>query len=261
MAILDKRIDDYIGKSAEFARPILQHLRQLVHQANPDVKETIKWGFAFFDYKGPLCSMASFKQHCVFGFWKSKLLQDPDGHLSERANQGGDAMGNLGRITSLNDLPPDDVLINFIKQASRLNEEGVKLPVSSKKVKGELVIPDFLKERLIENPAADTAFEKFSTTNKREYVDWLNEAKTDETRARRLETAMEWIAEGKIRNWKYTRHLSLPYGHFQSRISGISSPCMEMYCLCSRSFFRIACLMCAPMRSSLGTRSMTSITR
>jgi len=205
MPILDKRIDDYIGKSAEFAKPILQHMRHLVHQANPDVKETIKWGFAFFDYKGPLCSMASFKQHCVFGFWKSKLLKDPEGHLSERANQGGEAMGNLGRITSLSDLPPDKVLIDFIKEASRLNEEGVKLPAPPKKDKGELVIPDYLTEGLKMNAAAQVTFNKFSLTNKREYVDWLNEAKSEETQSRRLETTLDWIAEGKVRNWKYVR--------------------------------------------------------
>jgi uncharacterized protein YdeI (YjbR/CyaY-like superfamily) len=205
MVILDKRIDDYIGKSAEFARPILEHLRLLVHQANPDVKETIKWGFASFDYKGPLCSMASFKQHCVFGFWKSKLLHDPKGYLHERSNQGGEAMGNLGRITSLSDLPPDEILINFIKEASHLNEDGVKLPQSPKKDKGELVIPDVLVNRLKNNAAARATFDKFSTTNKREYVDWINEAKTGETKARRLETALEWMAEGKVRNWKYVR--------------------------------------------------------
>jgi uncharacterized protein YdeI (YjbR/CyaY-like superfamily) len=205
MAILDKRIDDYIGKSAEFARPILEHLRHLVHQANPDVKETIKWGFAFFDYKGPLCSMASFKQHCVFGFWKAKLLHDPEGYLSERANQGGDAMGNLGRITSLSDLPPDEILINFIKEASHFNEDGIKLPKSPKKDKGELVLPEMLVNGLKKNAAAQAVFDKFSTTNKREYVDWLNEAKTEETRALRLKTALEWIAEGKVRNWKYLR--------------------------------------------------------
>jgi uncharacterized protein YdeI (YjbR/CyaY-like superfamily) len=205
MVILDKRIDDYIGKSAEFARPILEHLRHLVHQANPDVKETIKWGFASFDYKGPLCSMASFKQHCVFGFWKSKLLHDPEGYLSERSNQGGEAMGNLGRITSLSDLPPDEILINFIKEASHLNKDGVKLPQPPKKDKGELVIPDALVNGLKKNVAAQATFDKFSTTNKREYVDWINEAKTEETKARRLETAIEWMAEGKTRNWKYVR--------------------------------------------------------
>jgi uncharacterized protein YdeI (YjbR/CyaY-like superfamily) len=149
--------------------------------------------------------MASFKQHCVFGFWKAKLLHDPEGHLSERANQGGEAMGNLGRITSLSDLPPDQVLINFIKEASRLNEEGIKLPPPPKKDKGELLLPGDLIEGLSRNSAAMETFNKFSNSSKREYVDWLNEAKTDETRARRLETALEWIAEGKIRNWKYVR--------------------------------------------------------
>lgn len=205
MASIDKRIDDYIDKSAEFAKPILQHLRHLVHHANPNVKETIKWGFASFDYKGPLCSMASFKQHCVFGFWKAKLLHDPEGHLSERANQGGEAMGNLGRITSINDLPPDNILINFIREASRLNDEGIKLPAPPKKDKGELVIPGYLKESLKMNAAARDTFEKFSPTNKREYIEWINEAKTEETKARRLETAIEWMAEGKVRNWKYVR--------------------------------------------------------
>jgi len=205
MPILDKRIDDYIDKSAEYARPILTHLRQLVHRANPDVQETIKWGFASFDYKGPLCSMASFKQHCVFGFWKAKLLNDPEGHLSERSNQGGDTMGNLGRITSINDLPPDEVLIGFIKEASMLNEEGIKLPAPPKKEKGELFVPDYLMEELQKNSDALATFNKFSPTNKREYVEWIHEAKTDETRARRLETALEWMAEGKVRNWKYVR--------------------------------------------------------
>ncbi len=205
MAIEDKRIDDYIGKSAEFARPVLQHLRNLVHLANPNVKETIKWGFPSFDYKGPLCSMASFKQHCVFGFWKAKLLNDPEGYLSERSNQGGDAMGNLGRITSLSDLPPDEVLLNFIREASHMNEDGVKPPSAPKKEKGELIIPDALMQGLNKNSAAQITFNKFSNTNKREYIDWINEAKTEQTRARRLETALEWMAEGKEKNWKYVR--------------------------------------------------------
>lgn len=202
MADFDKRIDDYIEKSDEFAKPILQHLRILIHEANANVTETIKWGFPSFDYKGPLCSMASFKKHCVFGFWKAKLLHDPEGYLSERSNQGGDAMGNLGRITSLNDLPPDSILIDFIKEASSLNEQGIKLPPGIRK-NDEPVISDFFMENLKKNKTALAIFEKFSNTNKREYLNWINEAKTEETRNRRMETAMTWIAEGKIRNWKY----------------------------------------------------------
>jgi hypothetical protein len=116
----DPRIDAYIAQSADFTKPVLKHLRKLVHQACPDAEETIKWSFASFDYKGPFCSMASFKQHCVFGFWKSKLLMDPGNYLGERFNQGGEAMGNMGRITSLKNLPPDRVILNFIKQAKKL---------------------------------------------------------------------------------------------------------------------------------------------
>jgi uncharacterized protein YdeI (YjbR/CyaY-like superfamily) len=201
----DKRIDDYIEKSAEFARPVMRHLRDLIHRANPDVAETMKWGMPSFDYKGPLCSMASFKKHCAFGFWKAKLLNDPEGHLSERSNQGGEAMGNLGRIAGLGDLPPDSVLLDFIRQASRLNDEGVKLPPPPKKEKAGLNIPEYILEAVKRNREALATFEKFSTTNKKEYVDWIVEAKTDETRNKRLETAINWMAEGKIRNWKYIR--------------------------------------------------------
>ncbi len=200
----DKRIDAYIERSADFAKPVLNHLREIVHKANPRVTETIKWSFASFDYKGPLCSMAAFKQHCVFGFWKAKLLSDPHGYLRENSNHGGEAMGNLGRITGMADLPPDEVLIDLIRQASALNEKGIKAPIE-KKVREELVIPGYFEVHLEKNALAKEVFEKFSTTNKREYVEWITEAKTEETRRKRLDQAMEWIAEGKIRNWKYVR--------------------------------------------------------
>ena len=205
MTTIDNRIDAYIESSGKFAQPILSHLRQLVHEANSDVKETIKWGFASFDYKGPLCSMASFKKHCVFGFWKAKLLNDPEGYLGERFNQGGEAMGNMGRITTLRDLPPDAVIIDFIRQASTLNDKGIKLPAPPKKEKSALIIPAYFMETLSKNKSALDAFENFSLSGKKEYVDWIEEAKTDETRNRRLETALEWMAQGKSRNWKYER--------------------------------------------------------
>jgi uncharacterized protein YdeI (YjbR/CyaY-like superfamily) len=205
MGTKDKRVDAYIAKSADFAQPILRHLRQLVHKACPDVQETIKWSFASFDYKGPLCSMAAFKQHAVFGFWKSKLLKDPKNYLGERYNQGGEAMGNLGKITSLKDLPPDAAILDFIKQAKKLNDEGVKLPPKPKKPRGELVVPDYLTSALNKNKKAKVTFEAFSRSNKDEYIEWLTEAKTDATREKRLATAIEWMAEGKVRNWKYVR--------------------------------------------------------
>ena len=201
----DLRVDAYIAKSADFAKPILKHLRALVHKGCPGVQETIKWGFASFDYKGPFCSMAAFKQHAVFGFWKYKLLKDPKGFLQERSAQGGDAMGNMGRITNAKDLPPDSALLDFVKQAKKLNDEDVKLPPRPKKQKAPIVVPKYFKDALSKNKKALSVFWNFSPSNKREYIEWLTEAKIEETRLKRLATAIKWIAEGKLRNWKYIK--------------------------------------------------------
>ncbi len=205
MAKKDPRVDAYIEKAADFAKPVLKHLRKLIHEANPEVEETIKWGMPSFDYKGPFCSFAAFKQHAVFGFWKGTLIKDPKNYLQERANQGGEAMGNLGRITGIKDLPPDKAIIDFVKQAKKLNDEGVKLPPKAKAPKAAVVVPDDLKKGLARNKKAKEVFEAFSQSQQREYVEWLDEAKTEETRSKRLFTAIEWISEGKIRNWKYVK--------------------------------------------------------
>jgi len=197
----DPRVDLYISKSADFAKPILIQIRKLVHQACPDVQETIKWSFASFDYKGPMCSMASFKKHCAFGFWKASLMKDKT--LSKNA-ESESAMGHYGKITSLEDLPSDKKIIAHIKDAMRLNDLGVKLP--SKKlsaVKKEVIVPDYFLIQLKKNKRAFSTFEAFSPSYKREYIDWITEAKTDETKNRRMKTAIEWMAEGKSRNWKY----------------------------------------------------------
>jgi len=129
----DIRIDAYIKNSKAFAQPIMVHLRELVHMACSDVEETIKWGMPSFIYKGQYGHMVSFKEHCVFGFWKAKLIQDTNNYLAERSNQGGEAIGNLGRIISIDDLPPDEMMLDFLKQAKKLNDEGIKLPKAPKK--------------------------------------------------------------------------------------------------------------------------------
>lgn len=199
----DKRIDAYIAKAQPFAWPILEHLRALVHKACPEVEESIKWSFPHFNYKGEMmCSMASFKQHCAFGFWKASLMKDK----TLLANAKGEtAMGHLGRITSLKDLPKDTVMIRYIKEAMQLNDAGIKVekkrPVSTK----ELVIPDYFIKELKKNKAAQKTFEAFSPSNKNEYVMWITEAKTEETRKSRMATAMEWMAQGKPRLWKYIK--------------------------------------------------------
>jgi uncharacterized protein YdeI (YjbR/CyaY-like superfamily) len=191
----DARVDAYIAKSADFARPILSHFRDLVHEACPNVEETVKWGAPHFDYEGVLCGMAAFKQHCNIILWKASLV------LGEPGNQAG---GPLRDITKLSDLPSDRTLTGWIKQAAKLNEQGVKSPKRAKPKKA-LVIPRELTNALAKNKKAAKAFDKFPPSHKREYAEWISAAKGEDTRQRRIETAVEWIAEGKSRNWKYER--------------------------------------------------------
>ena len=191
----DTRIDAYISKQAEFARPILTHVRELVHGACPNVEETVKWGAPHFDYEGVLLGMAAFKQHCNFILWKAPLV------IGEQGNQAG---GPLRDITKLSDLPPDKTLKGWIKEAAQLNEKGVKAPRTTKPKK-KLVVPAELTKALSRNRKAAAAFEKFPPSHRREYADWISEAKGAETRQRRVDQAIEWIAGGKGRNWKYEK--------------------------------------------------------
>jgi hypothetical protein len=199
----DPRIDAYIKKSRDFAKPVLSHIRELIHKGCPEVEETMKWSFPHFDYKGIFCSMASFKEHCSFSFWKGSIIE---GLPDKNKNAGGEAMGQFGRITSIKDLPPDKVMLDLIRKAKKLNDEGVKSPVRSKPaVKKELVVPDYFLTAVKKNKKALATFDAFNYTNKKEYVEWVKEAKTEDTMKKRLETAVEWMAEGKIRNWKYLK--------------------------------------------------------
>lgn len=197
----DKRIDAYIEKAQPFARPVLNHLREMVHKGCPGVEETVKWGMPSFDYKGPFCSMAAFKEHAVFGFWKASLMKDAEKMKDNQQN----AMGHAGKIKSLSDLPSDKELIGWIKEAAKLNDEGVKLPPRKKTEKKDVVVPDYFTKALGKNKKALQVFENFSPSHKREYVQWVTEAKTEDTRMRRMNTAIEWITEGKGKNWKYER--------------------------------------------------------
>lgn len=204
MSKKEKKIDAYIAKSADFAKPILNHIRELVHKTCPGVEEKMKWSFPHFDYRGEMmCSMAAFKQHAVFGFWKAALMKDPV--LVENARSEV-AMGHLGRLTSLKDLPSDKKMTAWIKESMLLNEKGIKLPSRPKATeKKEVIVPDYFIKALNKNKKAKQAFDNFSYSYKKDYVEWLTEAKTEETRNKRTATALEWIAEGKGRNWKYER--------------------------------------------------------
>jgi uncharacterized protein YdeI (YjbR/CyaY-like superfamily) len=203
MGQYDIRVDHYIDKSADFAKPILKYLRELVHETSPLLTETMKWGFPFFDYKGTVCQMSAFKEHCAFGFWKVSLLNDAH-HVIKR---GDEAAGSIGRIYSMDDLPSKEILTDLILQAIALNEKGVKVQAIKKapSEKTELIIPDYFIDFLGKDPKVKEAFEKFSYSHKKEYTEWITEAKSEATRQKRMETAAEWIAEGKSRNWKYQR--------------------------------------------------------
>jgi uncharacterized protein YdeI (YjbR/CyaY-like superfamily) len=196
------KVDAYIEKSAEFAKPILKKIRSLYHQACPQIEETVKWGYPHFEYKGIVGSMAAFKNHAAYGFWKAKLLTDPHKLLEMMEKH---SMGH-GRITSVSDLPADKILIAYICEAVALNEQGTKVPARKKKARPKTIdVPADLAAALKQNKKALATFEAFSPSHKREYIDWITGAKKAETRERRLATAVEWMAEGKSQNWRYER--------------------------------------------------------
>ncbi len=185
-------VDQYIAGAPEFARPILDRIRGLYHKACPQLEETIKWGFPVFVHKGILGSMTAFKQHVSFGFWKGQLLDDPDGLFADV----GKTKMKMRKVADVSELPPDKVLLAFITEAVRLNEEEVAKPTPKVKPdKKELYVPDYLLAAIGKNKKALATFEGFSDSNKREYVEWVTEAKREATRQKRIETAVVWLAE------------------------------------------------------------------
>ena len=196
MGTRDKRLDAYIAKSPDFAKPILTQIRETVHATCPDVEETLKWGMPAFMYQGILCQMAAFKEHASFGFWKGALVTEVSSDKT--------AAGQFGRLTTIKDLPSKKDMTRFIKRAMELNEAGtpVKRPVkhTPKKVPP---MPEYFMAEIKKNKKALTTYEGFSPSMRREYIEWVTDAKGDDTRARRIAQAVEWMAEGKSRNWKY----------------------------------------------------------
>jgi uncharacterized protein YdeI (YjbR/CyaY-like superfamily) len=193
----DSRIDDYIARSADFAKPILTHLRAIVRESCPEVEETMKWSVPHFDYRGSMmCSMAAFKEHCAFGFWKASLILDVDGSNREAA-------GHFGRITKVSDLPSKAVIRGYIRKAMALNESGTTVKREKKAPLKAIPVPADFSAAVKKNKKAHATFEGFSPSHRREYLEWITEAKSAETRKRRLDQSIKWLAEGKPRNWKY----------------------------------------------------------
>jgi uncharacterized protein YdeI (YjbR/CyaY-like superfamily) len=119
---------------------------------------------------------------------------------------GNTAMGNFGQLKSMNDLPPDRIILGYIRQAVKLNSKAIKVPRRTRRTeKKALKVPKYFKDALVKNRMALKTFESFSYTNKKDYVDWMTEAKTEETRIKRLVNSIDWLSQGKIRNWKYVK--------------------------------------------------------
>ena len=195
----DPRVDAYISKSADFAQPILTHIRKLVHKADPDMEETVKWGMPSFNHDGIVCQMAAFKQHCALGFWKGKLILDSKGHRMD------EAMGSFGRITSRKDLPSDAKLIGYIKKAVKLNLDDVKVPGRAKRKATPRRVPADLSKALKAAPKAAVTFKALSTSHRNEYIEWITGAKQPATREKRLATTITWLTAGKNFNWRYEK--------------------------------------------------------
>ncbi len=192
MADKDPRVDAYIAKAADFAKPILKEIRARVHEACPTCEETMKWSSPSFEYKGMLCGMGAFKAHCMFGFWKAELVVG-----------GSNPHGRFRNLTSLADLPPKKEMAALIHKAMALNDNGAVVARAPREKKTPARVPTDLAGALQKNKKAKVAFDAFSPSHRREYVEWITEAKREETRSKRVQTAIKWIAEGKSRNWKY----------------------------------------------------------
>ena len=196
-------VDEYIAKQAEFAQPILIKIRQAFHKGCPGVEETIKWGIPYFVYKGMLGGMAGFKQHAAFGFWRSKEIDDPEG-LFETGTGRKASMCNV-RINNPEELPSQKILVDYVKRAAKLNEEPKANTTRAKKSQIKTKTPSDLQAQLDKNRKAKEFFSSLAPSHKRDYIEWITEAKRDATRKKRLTTTIEWLVEGKRRNWKYER--------------------------------------------------------
>ena len=196
-------VDVYIAKSAPFAQPILRYLRELLHEGAPGVVEAIKWSRPFFVYKGIILgNVSAFKGHCTFGLWGAEVAEvlRADGVAS------GDAMGTFGRITSIEDLPPRKKLLGYVERAAKMIDEGTRtksLMRQPKVAKPAVEVPAAFSAALKKDKIATKHFDAMNPSCRREYIEWIAGAKREETRDKRIATAMEWIAEGKSRNWKY----------------------------------------------------------
>lgn len=196
-----KEVDAYIAKAAPFAQPILEKIREAFHKASPEIVETKKWGVPHFEQKGIVGGMAGFKAHVNWVLWKAALMKDPEALFPKDRESGISVV----RITKVSELPSQKVMVAYIREAIALNEDGTKIKRPPRKPRPPLQVPEDLAAALRKNAKARKTFDAFPPSHRREYLEWILEAKQQATRERRLATTIEWLSEGKSMNWRYTK--------------------------------------------------------
>ncbi|MFM1947563.1 MAG: hypothetical protein RL207_1846 [Bacteroidota bacterium] len=201
--IQDSRVDAFIEKSADFARPILQEMRSIIQEAHPELEETWKWSFPNYTFNGKIiCSFSAFKNHCSFGFWLGAQMSDPH-HILEQV--GKTAMGSLGKITTVSQLPERELLITYILHAIELSEKGVTVQKKSQAIdKPEQTSLDF-PEFFLNAQKEGASFDRLSPSQRKEYVTWIFDSKTSETKNKRTKIMLENLRDGKSLHWKYKK--------------------------------------------------------
>lgn len=202
MGARNPEVDAYIAEAPDFARPILERLREAFHAGCPDIEERIKWGVPSFEYRGMLGGMVAFKKNVGFGFWKARLIED----FVRTMGAAGKSSVMTAKVATVKELPPKKTLVAWVKEAKRLNDEGIAEPKrAAREAKPALRTPKELADALAKAPKAKAFFATLPPSAKRDYVEWIVEAKREDTRAKRVATAVEWLGQGKRRNWKYER--------------------------------------------------------
>ncbi|MCD0472277.1 YdeI family protein [Flavobacterium sp. JAS] len=203
MIPLNSKVDEYIAKSEDFAKPILEYLRQIIHETCPDAAEDIKWGTPHYAYKGDhLCMIAGFKNHCSFSLYKAEFIKNKEIAESVKA---GKKFGYMDKLKSVSELPSKNILISLIKEAMTINEQGIKKEKTVSDKPKVIETPEYLVEALNANKKAKEVWESKSDSYRKDYLVWIIDAKTDTTRQKRIEQSLEWIAEGKGRFWQYEK--------------------------------------------------------
>lgn len=190
-----ENITAYIEKATPEFKEVMIALRSVLNNPNFDIKEDWKWGAPNFNNEGMICWLAHFRNHVGMNFFKGTLIKDKYNLFTHYREEKGNRQL---KFSDINQIIPEQIEY-YIEEAIKLNQENIKV------VKKEIdtSLPLDLETELNNNPKAKMFFESLAPSYKRDYIEWIEEAKREATRTKRLATTMEWLSEGKKKNWKY----------------------------------------------------------